>query len=93
MTTVGEWEESLPSSLRLLRQSAHVSQRKAGLHVGIDSRSINLAERGEFVLPQAVVDKLLAFYAQESAPLIVCRACGHLAKAGVPCVHCGHERT
>jgi DNA-binding XRE family transcriptional regulator len=90
VTRVSEWEESPPSALRLLRQSARVSQRQAARHVGITPQLLYAHEQGLAEVPQAVIDKLTAFYAKERAPLIVCAGCGHLAKAGAPCVHCRH---
>lgn len=89
MTTVGEWDEPPANALRLARQSARISQRQASRHVGITSQLVYAVEHGLAEIPQALIDKLTSFYAQASAPIIVCAGCGNMAKAGARCAHCG----
>jgi hypothetical protein len=88
MTTVGGGA-SHANAMQHARVAANISQRIAARHVGIAPQLLNEAEHDLAVLPQAVIDKLTAFYAQVEPKVIVCAGCGHMAKPGARCAHCG----
>jgi DNA-binding XRE family transcriptional regulator len=88
MTTVGGGKAHA-SALQHARKEAHVSQRTAAHHVGIIVPLLNEAEHDLATLPPEIVEKLYALYKQDDFTIAVCSHCGHIAKAGARCAHCG----
>lgn len=89
VTTVGPGGKDHANALQRARVAANISQRMAARHVGIAPQLLNEAEHDLAVLPQDVIDKLTAFYTQVEPKVIICAGCGHIAKAGARCAHCG----
>jgi hypothetical protein len=76
------------NALNHARVAANISQRIAARHVGIAPQLLNEAEHDLAVLPQAVIDKLTAFYAQVIADELKvekCPSCGNMVRAHRQC--------
>jgi transcriptional regulator with XRE-family HTH domain len=87
MTTVGGGA-SHANALQRARVAANISQRIAARHVGIAPQLLNEAEHDLAVLPQAVIDKLTAFYTQviaDDLKVEKCPSCGNMVRAHRQC--------